>query len=50
MTSEELERIVLDGESDKVEFKKSTGQLERGMETVCAFLNWDDSIWWGIER
>ena len=41
MTSKELERIVLDGESDKVEFKKSTGQLERGMETVCAFLNGD---------
>ena len=39
MTTEELERIALDGESGKVEFKMSTGQLERGMETVCAFLN-----------
>ena len=26
-------------ESQTVEFKKSTGQLERGMETICAFLN-----------
>ncbi len=26
-------------ESKTVEFKKTTGQLERGMETICAFLN-----------
>lgn len=26
-------------ESQIIEFKKSTGQLERGMETICAFLN-----------
>ena len=26
-------------ETDTVEFKRSTGQLERGMETLCAFLN-----------
>ena len=26
-------------ETDSVEFKRSTGQLERGMETLCAFLN-----------
>ena len=41
MTSEELEAIVRNGESGKVEFKRTTGQLERGMETVCAFLYGD---------
>lgn len=30
---------LITGESKTVEFKKSTGQLERGMETICAFLN-----------
>ena len=31
--------IASDTETDKIEFKESTGQLERGMETLCAFLN-----------
>lgn len=31
--------ITTDTESDSVEFKETTGQLERGMETLCAFLN-----------
>ena len=31
--------ITSDTETDKIEFKKTTGQLERGMETLCAFLN-----------
>ena len=26
-------------ETGQVEFKETTGQLERGMETLCAFLN-----------
>lgn len=30
---------LITGEGKTVEFKKSTGQLERGMETICAFLN-----------
>ena len=33
--------IVSDGETDSVEYKETTGQLERGMETLCAFLNKD---------
>ena len=28
-------------ETDSVEYKETTGQLERGMETLCAFLNKD---------
>ncbi len=31
--------INSDTETDTIEFKKTTGQLERGMETLCAFLN-----------
>ena len=31
--------IKSDTETDIIEFKKTTGQLERGMETLCAFLN-----------
>lgn len=31
--------IKSDTETDTIEFKKTTGQLERGMETLCAFLN-----------
>lgn len=31
--------ITSDTETDKIEFKKTTGQLERSMETLCAFLN-----------
>ncbi len=36
---ENLKRLVKDGESDVVEFKKSTAQLQRAGETLCAFLN-----------
>lgn len=35
----ELQGIVSKGESETVEFKKSTGQLTRAGETLCAFLN-----------
>lgn len=41
MDLKELKRIVATGESDKVEFKKSTAQLPRTGETLCAFLNGD---------
>ncbi len=34
-----LTDILAKGEGVTVEFKTSTGQLERGMETLCAFLN-----------
>lgn len=35
----ELGKIAAAGESETVEFKKSTGQLTRAGETLCAFLN-----------
>ena len=39
MTLPELEQIVAAGESETVEFQKSTAQLPRAGETLCAFLN-----------
>ncbi len=35
----ELEEIALQGENEAVEFKKSTAQLRRAMETLCGMLN-----------
>ncbi len=34
-----VKHLIADKEGGQVEFKKTTGQLERGMETLCAFLN-----------
>src|SRR5215471_8546193 len=39
MTINEIEAIVRRGESDTLEFKKTTGQLSRAAETICGFLN-----------
>jgi ATP-dependent DNA helicase RecG len=39
MTFAEIEDLVRQGESETLEFKKSTGQLSRAAETLCAFLN-----------
>ena len=35
----DVKRLMSDNETDSVEYKATTGQLERGMETLCAFLN-----------
>jgi ATP-dependent DNA helicase RecG len=39
MTILEIKTFVRRSESDSVEFKKSTGQLTRAAETLCALLN-----------
>lgn len=39
MNTEELHELVRSGESDRVEFKKTTGQRSEGVRTVCAMLN-----------
>lgn len=39
MTFEDIEKLTSQMETGKIEFKETTGQLERGMETICAFLN-----------
>jgi hypothetical protein len=41
MTLAELQALIAEsqGEWEQIEFKKSTGQLHGGMETLCGFLN-----------
>jgi len=39
MLFDELQRLVSKGESQEVEFKKTTGQRSEAAKTVCAFLN-----------
>ena len=41
MNIEYIRNLAEHKESDSVEFKRTTGQLERGMESLCAFLNGD---------
>ena len=38
-TLEIVKRLIADSENSQLEIKETTGQLERGMETLCAFLN-----------
>ena len=35
----ELHQLVAAGESERLEFKKTTGELHGGMETLCGLLN-----------
>lgn len=39
MNRTELQALVAGGESERLEFKRSTGDLKGGMETLCGFLN-----------
>jgi ATP-dependent DNA helicase RecG len=39
MNLKELRAVVAKGESDRVEFKRSTGQPTEGAKTVCALAN-----------
>jgi ATP-dependent DNA helicase RecG len=39
MTRDELEQIVAGGETERAEFKRSTGQRTEAIKTVCAMLN-----------
>jgi ATP-dependent DNA helicase RecG len=39
MDLEELRQLVAQGESDRLELKKTTGELKAGMKTLCAMLN-----------
>ena len=44
MEYQEIEVLIALKESENLEFKESTGQLDRSMETLCAFLNGDGGI------
>lgn len=39
MDLEELRQLVAEGESDRLEFKRTTGELREAAATVCGFLN-----------
>lgn len=39
MLQEELKRLIAKGESESLEFKKTTGQRTEAAKTVCALLN-----------
>ncbi|MGA2701240.1 MAG: ATP-binding protein [Isosphaeraceae bacterium] len=39
MNLEALRRLVAEGESERLEFKKTTSELRSAMTTLCALLN-----------
>ena len=39
MTIDEIKKLIAKDETRTLELKKTTGELHRGMETACAFLN-----------
>lgn len=39
MNPEELRALVTEGESERLEFKRSTAELERALRTACGMLN-----------
>ncbi|MEA1877992.1 MAG: putative DNA binding domain-containing protein, partial [Bacteroidota bacterium] len=39
MDGKELLKVIEKGESERVEFKKSTAQMERALKAMCSFLN-----------
>jgi ATP-dependent DNA helicase RecG len=49
--SEKLSELVKKGESEDVEFKKSTAQLDRALKSVCGFLNHKGGkVYFGINK
>ena len=41
MTIEDIKKLIAKDETRTLELKKTTGELVKGMETACAFLNSD---------
>lgn len=39
MIIEEVKKLIAKDETRTLELKKTTSELQRGMETACAFLN-----------
>ncbi|MCK5333092.1 MAG: putative DNA binding domain-containing protein [Candidatus Aenigmarchaeota archaeon] len=49
MNEKNIQKILLDGENEKTEFKKSTAQMENALKSVCGFLNYKGgSVYFGI--
>lgn len=50
MNYQDIEKLASLKESNNLEFKESTGQLDRSMETLCAFLNGEGgTILYGVK-
>lgn len=50
MTLEQLQSLVTQGESETLEFKKTTGERREGMQSLCAMLNHrGGSVLFGID-
>ena len=50
MDEKRLVGIVLNGENDRVEFKKSTAQIDKALKAICGFLNHKGgAVYFGIE-
>ena len=45
MNYQDIEKLASLKESNNLEFKESTGQLDRSMETLCAFLGSVEKYW-----
>lgn len=41
MTIDDIKKLISKNETRTLELKKTTGELHKGMETACAFLNFD---------
>ena len=41
MTIDDIKKLIAKDETRTLELKKTTGELYKGMEAVCAFLNSD---------
>ncbi len=51
MTPATLRRLVAKGEGPILEFKRSTGELREGLETLCGFLNAEGGrVLFGVNR
>ena len=51
MTLNELRRLVAQGEGHRLEFKRTTGDLREGMQTLCAMLNTKGgTVLFGVDR
>ncbi len=51
MDQKQLNEVIENGETEEVEFKKSTAQLEKGLRAICAFLNYrGGAVYFGIDK
>ena len=47
----DIKEIIKKGESEKLEFKKSTTQLDKSLKSICGFLNHEGGrVYFGIDK